>query len=850
MEIQHIAKPIFYDIEVAPNNFAICLKMDGKKTTLSSKQFTKFYNEKLQQWLYDKTHFLVGYNNKKYDDIIISNLLYRFTSFEDLYNLSNKLVNQQVKPWDCFTDSIIKKSTFDIINDLFPQGEGAVFKSLKEFQLELGWKFDLYEDFESNITKENLKEWLDYLNNDVDSTERLFNDFCKPSVNVYIQLCELFNQPKDKIYTRIMSQQKTVQYDFDLTNVLTPTKGVKCNFPPLKHFDQDVNNFFNMDWSSYTEISDKSVSFRLHDCMIKLAGGGLHGATNNTRFKSTKEKKVLLLDFDSWYPSQMLKLLLDNPHWNIIPNLDYEKLKSIVDRRIKAKHTGDKTTADALKLLINSIYGLLNFKGKHNPFYNPNFYVGVIMEGQYRMLQLLDLFIDKELKFDLIQANTDGIYIHVDVEDVDKVEPYLREWETMNNGHYHCDIVDVDSIYQLDVNNYVASIGGKIKAKGSKCLNNYEFKKKTKSDLSNIYAVNKLWVAHVLEQPVELQDEDYQVIVKSNKISNFDDLPKITNVYLTNDKLGKPLTFNGGKHKEVDGNYLYYTTDITKLDKSIYNELLESRLHKYANNLHYKGAHDKEENIQVKTKFHNYWDDKKVEVVPFKKDKIRFTNEMTSKLTSNQLITFKMCESLAIKPGHEYIVFDFDLNTQEDYDALPKWLKYIYNCDTTRSLNPINEFRRKLVFKYKSKESFKFSVNGVELMNANHTATLWGKYKKTPKGNKWLSYEYIECDTILDIGEGVLDKLILQNKPKKVINSSTSPLELLTPFQVKKYKIHENERGYIVGYCPNNENHNTFGQAPNECLYFVNGKGKIGTKCCHTNSGCWKPNFKILNKVG
>jgi DNA polymerase elongation subunit (family B) len=128
-----------------------------------------------------------------------------------------------------------------------------------------------------------------------------------------------------------------------------------------------------------------------------------------------------------------------------------------------AKKAGDKATANALKLVVNTTYGaMLN---QFNDLYDPLMGRSVCISGQLYLLELaVHLHRDiKELK--IIQLNTDGIMVECDKKYLDKVNEICGEWQKRTGFSLEED--KVIKIAQKDVNNYIeVQVDGTSKAKG------------------------------------------------------------------------------------------------------------------------------------------------------------------------------------------------------------------------------------------------------------------------------------------------------------------------------------------------------------------------------------------------
>lgn len=130
---------------------------------------------------------------------------------------------------------------------------------------------------------------------------------------------------------------------------------------------------------------------------------------------------------------------------------------------MQAKAAGDKSTANALKLVCNTTYGcLLN---QYNDLFDPLMGRSVCISGQLYLLELAEHCYQEIESLRIVQLNTDGIMVECDKKDYDTLTEICKEWQSRTGFDLEEDTVV--KIAQKDVNNYVeVQPGGKSKSKG------------------------------------------------------------------------------------------------------------------------------------------------------------------------------------------------------------------------------------------------------------------------------------------------------------------------------------------------------------------------------------------------
>lgn len=163
-------------------------------------------------------------------------------------------------------------------------------------------------------------------------------------------------------------------------------------------------------------------------------------------------------DVASYYPNLMIKCGYTSRN---IPSPQI--FEDVVAKRLEAKKSGDKTTANALKLVVNTTYGAcLN---QYNDLYDPLMGRSVCVTGQLFLLELAQRLYKEVQGLRIFQLNTDGIMVEFEDYHLDQVKEICDEWQSRTGFELEEDFVAL--IAQKDVNNYVeVQPNGSVKTKG------------------------------------------------------------------------------------------------------------------------------------------------------------------------------------------------------------------------------------------------------------------------------------------------------------------------------------------------------------------------------------------------
>ena len=140
-----------------------------------------------------------------------------------------------------------------------------------------------------------------------------------------------------------------------------------------------------------------------------------------------------------------------------------EVFENVLEQRMKAKAAGDKVTANALKLVVNTTYGaMLN---QYNDLFDPLMGRSVCITGQLFLLEMAQNLYQKVEDLVIVQLNTDGVMIEFYEDQYEEVLAIVNEWQSRTGFELEEDSVAL--IAQKDVNNYVeVQPNGSIKTKG------------------------------------------------------------------------------------------------------------------------------------------------------------------------------------------------------------------------------------------------------------------------------------------------------------------------------------------------------------------------------------------------
>ena len=498
-----------FDFEVFAYDWVVVFK------DKATREYTVFHNDNdgVRAFMEEKP-LLVGFNSKHYDKYIMNAVLLDCPP-EQIKEINDYIINLEMDGWTypLFRENKVFFDQYDLMDDC---QKGL---SLKAIEAHLG--MDIREstvdfDLDRPLTEEELEEVILYCKHDVDATDAL-DDLRQNYLDNKLVLGEecglepvralyMTNAKLTAAYLGAVSQEHHDERDYTY-----PDKLLRRYIPPA------VFEFFDRLHDKSipdSEIFSEKLEIVVGDCPVTIGYGGIHGAIPCYSEEAREGRTIRNKDVASYYPHQMT---LNGYCSRNIPSP--EIYASTIERRVKAKKAGDKATANALKLVLNTTYGaMLN---AYNDLYDPLMGRSVCISGQLQLLELARHLVKDCPTLRLIQLNTDGIMVSLDDKDIPSYEAITGEWQERTGFELEEDLIR--KIVQKDVNNYVElPIEGEPKIKGGVLVRGIApagaFKINNNAIVIAEAVKQKLAYGIPTRQTVEADDTllDYQLVAKAS----------------------------------------------------------------------------------------------------------------------------------------------------------------------------------------------------------------------------------------------------------------------------------------------------------------------------------------------
>lgn len=462
-EILGLRKPVFL----------VCAKI-----VETGERFTFWHDKrgqtaKLEKMLADPSYTWVSFNGTNFDAPLIAAAVAGYDE-EDLKKIATEIIDNEMRSWQTYRQYNLDYLNYDHI-DLIETAPG-VMVSLKTYAGRMAFPsmvdMPFHHDDEIDTPKKR-KIVEDYCHNDCDVTEALFK-----KLSTEIELREVmgveynldFRSKSDaQIAEAILKQEVGISnQDKQVPNYVEykAPSFIKTRSKALKALIYAFENecfAINRGNGSPVEAEWMKEPIKVGSGLYKVGLGGLH-SQHDKRLHLEASESLLLSDFDvaSYYPNIMMKAGLIPRLGGNKGQLFLDEYRTIYDRRMEAKRSGNKKVANSLKILLNGTFGKLG--SIYCAFYSPDLLIAVTITGQLNLLCVIDeLEKLKDVRVD--SANTDGVLVAYPPAQRQAVLDVFARNAKRTGFEY--EETPYRKMAMKDVNSYIAiGADGKAKTKG------------------------------------------------------------------------------------------------------------------------------------------------------------------------------------------------------------------------------------------------------------------------------------------------------------------------------------------------------------------------------------------------
>lgn len=465
-------KKIILDVECYVNYFLISFISEDGQTI---KEFELYENHPLNiksvKSVMSK-YTTVSFNGNSYDLPMILSACNGWSN-ERLKKLSDKLITSDKPAWlICRGLDLFIPKSWDHI-DLIDVAFGKASLKIYGGRLHSSKLQDLPIEPSAIISPSQREELRLYCRNDLYTTIDLFNALSK-QLDLRVSMSEQYG-----VDLRSKSDAQIAETVLKSELEKVGIKAKKNHQPAGTAFKYKKPDFISFKTDKLKNVLDDvlAAEFIIKESgqvtlpktlnkAIEFAGakykfgiGGLHSQEKKQVVKCADDELLYEADFASFYPFIILGESFYPKHLGV---KFLDTYRDIVNKRIAAKKSGDKLTADSLKISINGSFGKLG--SKYSTLYSPDLLIQTTITGQLCLLMLIEAV--NAVGGKVVSANTDGIVIHCKKYEYDTISEKLFYFELLSG--YTLEETFYDAIYSRDVNNYIAiKKSGGVKGKGA-----------------------------------------------------------------------------------------------------------------------------------------------------------------------------------------------------------------------------------------------------------------------------------------------------------------------------------------------------------------------------------------------
>lgn len=434
---EQAATLVFFDVEVYPNLFMVCWKYEGDSPIVT------MINPSPEAVAALFKMRLVGFNCRKYDNHILyaASLGY---SVEALYNLSQKLINNEPNSTFAAAYNLSYTDVYDYASEKMTQKKWQIKLGLPHMEMDLPW--------DQPVPKSRMKDVEEYCGNDVLSLEAVHN---------------------------------ARKGDFKARLILAELSGLTPNHTTNAHSAAIIfgNNKRPQPAFKYTDLSEMFPGYK-YDMGKSYYRDEVVGEGGYVYAEPGIYENVVLLDVASMHPTSIEELNLFGNEYTqrfsdlknarmLIKDKNFEEASRVLDGKLAPfleDQSDSKMLSDALKIVINSVYGLTSAKFD-NPFRDPRNKDNIVAKrGALFMIELKHAC--QEMGQQVVHIKTDSIKIPNASSDIIEM--------VMEFGRHYGYTFEHEATYEkfalFNDAEYVAREGGKWTATGKTFQVPYVFK--------------------------------------------------------------------------------------------------------------------------------------------------------------------------------------------------------------------------------------------------------------------------------------------------------------------------------------------------------------------------------------
>jgi len=399
---------------------------------------------------------LIGFNNRSFDDVIVSAFCAGRSELE-IKRIADDIIVNRLQPWAARRKHMLPELRMDTI-DLIEVAPSFVGLKAYGARMHMPLLQEMPLPHDEDLRPEDEPVVFDYCGNDLDTTLELLRRL-DAELALRVQMSRQYGvdmrsksdaQMAEAVYIKTMNLQRR-ENDIPATTTYTPPAFLKFQDAELQHLLERVSrHVFQINPSTghvvLPDFLGKAV-ISFGSGTYQLGVGGIHSTHDKSICHIAGGDAICDIDAASFYPSIILEC-------GFVPaslgQRFVDEYRKIYQRRLEAKRTGDKATNETLKISLNGTFGKL--ASRYSVLYAPDLMLAVTLTGQLTLLMLIEWL---ELAGAVtLSANTDGIAIRHPRALQGQIEHVVKRFSAVSRFEF--EFTPYRLLAMKDVNNYFA----------------------------------------------------------------------------------------------------------------------------------------------------------------------------------------------------------------------------------------------------------------------------------------------------------------------------------------------------------------------------------------------------------
>lgn len=458
---------IVIDTEVSPNGFLLLGKILETGIYFHIWLSEAGGRERVKE-LMESSNTFVTFNGNRYDLPMIAAVICGFSGAQ-LKHISDSIIEGNMAAWKVQQRFKVPELKVDHIDVMLV---APSFVGLKTYgaRMSMPRLQDLPFHHAEPWAEDQLPVILEYCRNDVDTTAELLNRLTQP-MELRVAMSKEYG-----VDMRSLSDTQMAEVAF-VKRLRLPRKEnsvpatlsyavphfIEFKAPHLRALARAMGeHVYVMNQKTGHVVLPEFLgkdTVRLNAGVYQMGVGGIH-STHDKAVCYVADDDTVLTDIDaaSFYPSILI-------NGNLVPAAlgpaFLEEYKEVYRRRLNAKRSGDKTTAETLKISLNGTFG--KTASRWSPLYSPDIMLAIVLTGQLTLLSLIEHL--EEAGARTLSANTDGIAIAYPRALSSAVESVVSGFSVLSGFEF--EYTPYRALAMKDVNNYFAvKLDRSVKTKG------------------------------------------------------------------------------------------------------------------------------------------------------------------------------------------------------------------------------------------------------------------------------------------------------------------------------------------------------------------------------------------------